>query len=416
MRILLLSQYFDPEPHLKGLPFAQELVRLGHEVEVLTGFPNYPGGQLYPGYCLRLVQREELGGIRITRVPLFPSHDTGGFHRMLTYLSFALSAALIGPWVVRNPEVIHAYHGNATIGLPAWVISVVRRVPFVLDIQDLWPDSVESSGMLPRRLQRLVPALAAWCRFMYRRAAGIAVLSPGFKRILAARGIPEDKVVVIPNWCDEIQTRPGPLWPEEALLLEGRFNVVMAGNMGKMQGLEVVLDAAIRLKSQHPKVQFVLVGGGVERPDLERRAAALGLTNVCFLPRRPVAEIGALLHRADALLVHLKDDPLFAITIPSRLQAYLAVGRPILCGVRGDGAELLQQAGAGLCFEPEDSTALADAVTALLRLTPESRLDMGERGRSFYRERLSLQVGTWAFLDLFVRAQKGGPMSGTVRV
>jgi len=416
MRILLLSQYFDPEPHLKGLLFAQELVRQGHEVEVLTGFPNYPGGRLYPGYRMRFLQREVLGGVHIIRVPMFPSHDSGGLRRMLTYLSFACSAALLGPWLVRKPDVIHAYHGNGTIGLPAWLIGFLRRAPFVLDIQDLWPDSVTTSGMLPERLQGLVPVLAAWCQFMYRRAARIAVLSPGFKRELIARGVPGSKLAVIPNWCDEIQTQPGPLRPEEATQLEGRFNVVLAGNMGKMQGLEVVLGAAAHLLSQEPRVQFVLVGGGVERPNLEQQAVALGLTNVCFLPRRPVTEIGALLHRADALLVHLKDDPLFEITIPSRIQAYLAVGRSILCGVRGDGTDLVRESGAGVCFDPEDSVGLARAVMDLARLTEKQRLEMGERGRNYYRECLSLQVGTRAFAALFdqVRMVSARPNSAGV--
>jgi glycosyltransferase involved in cell wall biosynthesis len=404
LRILLLSQYFAPEPFLKGLPFAQELVRQGHEVEVLTGFPNYPGGRLYPGYRLRLLQREEIGGIRITRVPLFPSHDSGGFRRMVTYLSFAFSSAILGPWLVRKPDVIHAYHGNATIGLPAWIIGLVRRAPFVLDIQDLWPDSITASGMLPKRFEGLVPLVAAWCRFIYRRAAGIAVLSPGFKKVLVARGVPEGKVEVIPNWCDEVQTHAGPLRAEEATLLEGRFNVVMAGNMGKMQGLDVVLDAAGALQSLEPRVQFVLVGDGVECPRLEARATSLGLTNVLFLPRRPANEIGSLLGRADALLVHLKDDPLFAITIPSRIQAYLAVGRPILCGVRGDGADLVREAGAGFCFEPEHPDTLVEALSALHGLAPEARVGLGEGGRRFYQEHLSIRVGTRAFLRLFTKA------------
>lgn len=408
MRILLLSQYFDPEPHLKGLPFAQELVRQGHEVEVLTGFPNYPGGKLYPGYHLRLIQREMVDGVRITRVPLFPSHDQGGLCRVANYLSFAVSASVLGPWLIRKPDVIYAYHGHAPIGLPAWIIGFIRRAPYVLDIQDLWPDSVTSSGMLPSKLQGLVPLLAAWCRFMYRRAEGIAVLSPGFKKVLASRGVPEEKVAVIPNWCDEVQTRPGPMRREEEALMGGRFNVVMAGNMGKVQGLEVLLDAAYILQSRGREVQFLLVGGGVERPHLEQRAASLGLTNVQFLPRRPVEEIGALLHRADALLVHLKDDPLFTITIPSRIQAYLGAGRPILCGVPGDGADLVIEAGAGLCFKPGCPEALAAAVMDLLLLSPEARKAMGERGRCFYQERLSIQVGTQGFVDLFKRVQVKG--------
>lgn len=414
MHILFLSEYFDPEPVLKGMGFVQEMVRQGHSVEVLTGFPNYPEGRIYPGYRLRLIQREEVAGVRVLRVPLYPSHNTSGFARMLTFSSFALSAAILGPWVVQKPDVIYVCHGNGTIGLPAWTLKVTRGAPFVLDIQDLWPDSVVASGMLPRGLKPLLPVLEAWCRFIYRQAAQVAVLSQGFKRTLTSRGVPEAKVSVIPNWCDEVQIRPGPVRPEEEALLEGRFNVVMAGNMGKMQGLSVVLEAAAVLQGIEPKVQFVLVGSGVDLPRLEAQAASLGLTNVLFLPRRPVGEIGALLNRADALLVHLKDDPLFSITIPSRIQAYLAVGRPILCGVRGDATDLVLKAQAGLAFEPERSESLVASVCTLLRLTPESRAEMGERGRRFYRDVLSIQVGTAAFLELFTRALRGPSEGGTM--
>lgn len=411
MHILFLSEYFDPEPVLKGLAFAQEMMRQGHTVEVLTGFPNYPEGRIYQGYRLQLIHREEVAGVQVLRVPLYPSHNTSGFARMLTYFSFALSAAILGPWVVRKPDVIYACHGNGTIGLPAWILSLTRRAPFVLDIQDLWPDSVIASGMLPRGLKPLVPVLEAWCRFVNRRASQLAVLSPGFKRTLTSRGVPEAKVCVIRNWCDDVLTRPGPMRPDEEALLEGRFNVVMAGNMGKMQGLGVVLEAAAVLQGLEPKVQFVLVGSGVERSHLEARATAMGLSNVLFFPRRPATEIGALLNRADALLVHLKDEPLFSITIPSRIQAYLAVGRPILCGVRGDGTDLVLKAEAGLAFEPERPESLVDSVSALLRLAPEARAEMGERGRRFYRDFLSIQVGTGAFLDLFSLA-RGAPSVG----
>jgi glycosyltransferase involved in cell wall biosynthesis len=401
MRVLLLTQYFDPEPLPRGLMFARELARQGHEVEVLTGFPNYPDGRIYPGYRLRFLQREVIDGIRITRVPLYPSHDASVRHRLMNYLSFPMVAAFLGPWLVEKPDIIHAYYGNATIGLPAWVLGALSGAPVVLDIQDLWPDSITASGMLPRRLGFVVGLVEAWCRLMYRGVAGIAVLSPGFKRILVDRGVPPSKIRVVPNWCDEAQTRSGILPPEEAARLEGRFNVVLAGNMGMVQGLDVVLEAASRLKDLAPEVQFVLVGGGLDRPRLEARAEDLGLGNVLFLPRRPIGEIGAIFQRADALLVHLKDDPLFAITIPSRIQAYLAAGRPVLCGVRGDGSSLVRESGGGLCFEPDQPGAMVDAVLALCRMPAEARMEIGARGRRFYEERLSVPVGTRSFLDLF---------------
>jgi glycosyltransferase involved in cell wall biosynthesis len=404
MRVLLLTQYFDPESTYKGMIYARELIRQGHQVEILTGFPNYPGGKLFPGYRVRLLQIEIMEGIKVIRVPLYPSHGAGGLGRILNYLSFSFSAAAIGPWVVTRPDVIHVYHGHATIGLPAWVISRTRRVPFVLDIQDLWPDTIVASGMLPGWMRPLIPILNGWCNFMYRRAARIAVQSKGFKTTLMSRGVSEAKIEVIPNWCDPVTVRSSDLDPREDALLHGRFNIVMAGNMGVMQSLDVVLDAAVELAHRVPCAQFVLVGAGVDRSRLEKRTVALGLRNVLFLPKRPPSQIGGLLHRADALLVHLKEDPLFAITIPSRIQAYLAVGRPILCGVRGDGSDLVKEAGGGICFEPDNPKSLADAVEQLCLLTPEAFQDMAEHGRRFYQERLALPVGSKSFIFAFQRA------------
>ena len=320
---------------------------------------------------------------------------------MCNYLSFAFSAGILGPWCVGSMDVIYAVHGNATIGFPAWLIGAMRRAPFVVDIQDLWPDSITASGMLPSVLVGLIPLVEAWCQLVYRGAARIGVLSEGFKGILESRGVPDSKIRVIHNWCNEIQTRPGDLAPEEEALLSGRFNVVAAGNMGKMQGFDVVLDSAAKLQRTHPNIQFVLVGGGVDHPRLQQRAKDLGLGNVLFLPRRPVEGIGALLHRAEALLVHLKDDPLFRITIPSRIQSYLAVGRPILCGVRGNASDLVTEAGAGICFQPDDPGSLAEALQELVCSSPEAQRKMGDRGREFYWSRLAVAVGTRAYVDLF---------------
>ena len=164
MRILILSQFFDPEPIVKGLPFARELSRRGHAVEVLTGFPNYPGGKLYPGYRLRPWQREVLDGIPVHRVALYPSHDGSAVRRTANYASFALSAAVAGPFLVRKPDVVYVYHPPATVGLPALVFRALRGCPVVYDVQDLWPDSVASSRMVGSPW--IIKALDRWCRLV----------------------------------------------------------------------------------------------------------------------------------------------------------------------------------------------------------------------------------------------------------
>ena len=361
MRILMLSQFFAPEPHFKGLPFARELCRRGHEVEVLTGYPNYPGGRLYPGYRIRPWRREIMDGIAINRVALYPSHDQSAVRRVANYASFALSASAVGPFLVKKPDVVYVYHPPATVGLPAMVLRALRGCPLVYDIQDLWPDTVVSSRMMSDRW--LMAALERWCRLVYSQVDRIVVLSPGFRETLVRRGVAAEKIDVIYNWADEtglrltagkgdrshLPQRPFGCFAQMAPLpfagLAGRFNVVFAGTMGFVQKLDTVLEAARICAATVPDAQFVFVGGGVEKARLEQRAGELRLPNTLFLPRQPMEAVGAILSRADVLLVHLQDDPLFRITIPSKTQAYLAMGRPILMAVAGDAANLIEQSG-----------------------------------------------------------------------
>ena len=397
----MLTQWFDPEPTFKGLAFAKELVRLGHEVEVLTGFPNYPGGKLYDGYKISLFKRENIDGISVLRVPLYPSHDGSALKRIANYASFALSAAFIGALLVKPADVMYVYHPPATVGFAASVIGLIRRIPFVYDIQDLWPDTLSATGMVNN--PGILGMVQFGCGIIYRRAGKIVVLSPGFKEMLVKRGVPEKKIEVIYNWCDEknIRRQIGPGDPEKNPGMAGRFNVVFAGTMGKAQALDAVLDAAKILSSSQPQVQFVFVGGGIDVERLEKKTEEMRLSNVLFLPRMPMREIGSILTVADVLLVHLRNDPLFRITLPSKTQAYMAAGRPILMAVRGDAATLVERGKAGLACIPEDAQSIAAAVEQFCSMSRQDLDDMGERGRTYYEKELSLAVGVNKFESVF---------------
>ena len=400
MRILLLTQWFDPESTFKGLQFAQALQARGHTVQVLTGFPNYPGGKIYSGYRVRLWQREVMQGIPVLRVFLYPSHSRSAIGRVLNYLSFALSAAVLGPLLVKPADVVYVYHPPATVGLPALALKYLRRMPFVYDVQDLWPDTLTATGMLNGSLAlRLV---GRWCELLYRAADRIAVLSPGFRQRLVERGVNADKIRVIYNWASAIP----PAAPDAALgvSLAGKSVVLFAGNLGAAQGLDAVLDAAKLMSSRHPEICFVFIGSGVEEPRLRNRAVAEELANVVFLGRRPPEAMGGVYAWASALLVHLRADPLFDITIPSKTQAYLASGKPILMGCRGDAADLVRAAGAGIVFAPEQAAALAQAVDTLLALPESARDGMGASGRAYYEAHLSMAAGVLAFEEELLRA------------
>lgn len=399
MRILLLTSYFDPEPTPKGLAFARELVRQGFEVEVVTGYPSYPGGRIYPGYRMRLLQREIVDGVHITRVPLYPSHDSSAIRRVMTYVTIAWSFLIYGLFVAKKPDVIYAYHPPLTVGFVAVLLCIFRRAPVIYDIQDMWPDTLKAVGMLTS--ERLLAFVGRVCKWVYQRVDRIVVLSPGFKKLLIERGVASDKVDVIYNWCDaELLVAESAALPAE-FPDSSRFRIVFAGNIGRAQGLDAVLGAAQQLEQTHSQVTFVFVGGGAALPNLRAKSESMGIGNVVFLPQMPLREVGVVLRAADALLVHLKDDPLFAMTVPSKTQAYMAVGRPIIMGVRGDAADLVEDAGCGLITVPENPDSIVAAVDQLCRMTETERARMGARGMAYYQARLSLAAGCKSFGRIF---------------
>lgn len=398
-RVVLLSQWFDPEPTFKGMVFARELVKSGFDVEVITGFPNYPGGKLYPGYRIKWIQKELVDGVKITRVPLYPSHDQSAIKRIFNYVSFAFSASLYGIFLLKRVNVIYAYHPPLTVGIAASLIKIFRRIPVVYDVQDMWPDTLRATGMIVS--SRALTLISRVCDWVYRHVDRIVVLSPGFRLLLIERGVPEGKIDIIYNWSDEnsLKVSDGVLpegFPEDA-----DFKIIFAGNMGNAQDLDVVLDAAFLLMQENSKVVFLLVGGGVDVLRLKNRAQEMQLSNVIFLPAVPMAQVGSILAAADALLVHLKKDPLFTITIPSKTQAYMCVGKPLIMAVDGDAADLVRESNGGVIADSGNASQLAHAAKNLAALDRADLIRMGKNARLYYLDHLSLSVGVKKFAEIF---------------
>ena len=358
---------------------AQTLMAHGHQVTVLTGFPNFPSGQLHPGYRVQLLQRETIAGVPVVRVPLYPEHSRSRIKRAMNYLSFALSAATLGACAVSKPDVMFVYHPPLTIGIPAYVLSRLWRIPFVYQIQDMWPETLSATGMLNNTA--VLKIIGRFAKCVYEKAAAICVISPGFHANLIEKGVPADKVHLISNWVDPqayYVAAPDPDLAED-LRLSNRFNVMFAGIFGAAQGLEVVLEAA-KLLRDLKDVQFVLVGDGIALPGLKKMASDQSLNNVLFLGRYPQDRMPALYALADVLLVHLKHDPLFSITIPHKTLTYLASGKPILAAVAGDTANVVTQAGAGIACPPSDPDALAESVRKLYHFERAGLQRMGMNG------------------------------------
>ncbi|WP_159566743.1 glycosyltransferase family 4 protein [Budvicia diplopodorum] len=395
MKILLLTQWFDPEPTFKGLLFAKELQANGHEVEVITGFPNYPGGKIYDGYKIKFIQREYIDGIKVTRVPLYPSHDNSAIKRIFNYISFSFSATLYGIFGAKKPDVIYIYHPPLTSGVAGAVIGFFRRAPYVIDIQDLWPDTLKATGMVNN--QKVLNIVQVVCNWVYHRATKIVVLSSGFKNRLIQSGQPENKISVIYNWCDESAL---DIDKSSRLPAEG-FNIVFAGNLGRAQGLDTVLLAAMDLSSNERRINFIFVGSGVVEDELKQTVKDKLIDNVYFIPRLPMKDIGGVLKEADALLVHLKDEELFSITIPSKTQAYMSIGKPVIMGGRGDAADIIIQADAGIVCEPENVESLKQAVICLSQLTENEIEKLGKNAEKFYLDEMSLSAGCKKFISVF---------------
>jgi glycosyltransferase involved in cell wall biosynthesis len=387
MNILYLTQFFDPEPAIMGIDFVKELVTHGHHIEVLTGYPNYPEGKIYNGYRLHLRQVEYMDGIKVVRVPLFPCHNRSTIQRIFNYSSFGFSAATIGQFYFKKPDIVFCYN-LPTLGFASYLFRLFRNSKIIVTVQDLWPESIVESGMLKNKFLNKI--LTWQCNRFYKQMDGLMVLSHGFKENLIARGLKPERIAVIYNWCNEKVMRPAQF---QKNILGKPFTILFAGNIGIGQALEIVLNAGLYLKNQSTNIRFRLIGSGVNVNELKNRATELNLSNIEFVPPVPMNEIATEYDKADALLIHLKKTKLFEITVPSKTQAYLYTGKPILCGVRGDAAALVEQARAGLCFEPENVESLVNVAIKMSEMPHEQLVEMGQNGHKYYMEQLCFKKG-----------------------
>lgn len=387
-RILFLTEWFDPLPAQKGLKFVSGMCDEGHEVEVATAFPLSGPMSAY--------RRDVMDGIVVHRLPLYRSHDASGLKRSLTFATFFLSALVFGLLRGRRYDVVYAYHPPITVGLAAALFGAVWRRPFVLDMLDLWPDAVTQSGMASPRAVAVIDRL---CAFTYRRAAFISVPAKGFRNRLIERGVPAGKIELVYNVADETQARSSGRLDLARYRLGGRFNIIYAGNFGLLQELGTVIAAARIAHRQDPRIQLILIGTGSDAEAI-RRSAAQSPEVVQVHPPLPSSEIGDLLAAADLLVVNLADRPLFRIYLPGKLSFYMAMGKPVLAGLAGEGADIVTAAGAGFAVEPGNAQSMADGMLRALALEPDALAAMGRSGQEYYQRTMSSGIATDKLLRL----------------
>ncbi|MCL5260316.1 MAG: glycosyltransferase family 4 protein [Gammaproteobacteria bacterium] len=404
MRILIITQFYPPEPSAIPNDLAKGMKKLGHDVEVITGFPNYPEGKIYPGYKQRLYQYCELDGIKVLRLPLYPDHSLSTTKRALSYLSFAFMATVFCPFLIKKPDVIFVYH-TLTSGIPAWWYGFLYKVPFVFNVQDLYPDSFSVVNIAKKSIPyRLAQCLA---NFVYSKAGALSVISNGFKNNLVERGVFPEKIEIIHSWVDEENYHPEERDNNFAdkFKLNNHFNIIFTGGIGPAQGINNIIEAAALL-IDIKELQFVLVGEGNSKNLLLDEVTARGLTNVVFLPRQPSELMPKFYACADALLVSLKNDLLFRSTIPYKTFGYLASGRPIIMYAEGDAAALIEKAQAGLVVSPVDPENLAKVLRKFYNMSQSQRLVFGKNGREYYLQNLAINVAMDKYEKLFERVVK----------
>ena len=384
MRILFLSTYFRPESATNAILMtllAEELVALGHDVSVITGMPHYDANRIWDKYRGKFWVKEQHGSIPLTRVYLYlPSKKSNVVGRLLSYLTFNLLSTCAGLFAAKF-DLLFVPSPPLTNGVCASLLSRLRRVPFVYNVQDIYPDVAVRLGILTN--PRLICVFERMERFVYTRAAAVSVISGSFRRNLLAKGVPESKIATIPNFVDTSFVTPLPRnnafrkeqgWGE-------KFVVLFAGNVGLSQGLETVLEAAGHLRD-FPDILFAIVGSGTTKQGLVDKAEEMQLTNVHFLPLQPYERVPELYSAADIGLVPLRKG-LTEDSVPSKLWTIMGVARPVLAGVdkTSDTYAVVQEANAGVCVPPEDPEALAEAIRTLYQ-DPEGAAEMGRRGRA----------------------------------
>lgn len=381
MHILIVTQYFWPET-FRINDLALGLLERGHQVTVLTGVPNYPNGAFFDGYGY-INKREDYHGVKVIRVPLLPRGKAGGVQLALNYFSFALTATILAPFLCRGKfDQIFVFEPSPiTVGIPALLMKKLKSAPMLFWVQDLWPESLSATGAV--KSKALLALVALLVKFIYQRCDKILIQSKSFFSSIQQLTGETEQIVYFPNSAESLflthlsAATPIPSLPEG-------FKIMFAGNIGAAQDFETIVAAAEKLR-RHNDIHWIIIGDGRIRGWAETEAKKRGLiNNIHFLGRFPLETMPAFFAQADVMLVTLKKEPIFALTIPSKIQSYLACSRPVIAGLDGEGAKVIDAAGAGFTCPGEDPDALAQTVFKMYEMSQVEREKMGMSGRRYY--------------------------------
>ena len=401
LRILIVTQYFWPET-FRITDLALALKDKGHDVTILTGMPNYPSGKLYKGYSWQKNYFETMESIPVFRVPLFLRRESKSWQLVFNYLSFVVSASLVGMWLLRKKkfDIVFSYEPSPmTVGIPAIFMKYLKKSPLLFWVQDLWPETLVATGAISSpTILSLMERMVKW---IYQGCDSILVQSRGFIEPAITVGAKREKIQYFPNWAESLY-KPvvlNPNAPERNEIPDHDFVLMFAGNLGAAQSLDTIIDVAEILKNNN--IHWVFLGDGRRKKWLQNEVLNRELSEkVHILGSRPMETMPAYFSLANAMLVTLRDDPVMATTIPSKMQSCLACAKPIIGALNGEGAKVIEESGAGYCVSSGDVEGLAEAVLEMSLLSNTERNEMGQSALRYYkknfdREKLVSQLETW---------------------
>ena len=411
LRIGILTQWYDPEPGGGAIPaaLAKELLARGHTVQVVTGFPNYPVGRVYPGYRQRPYVDLVEDGVSVRRTALYPSHDSSAVRRVANYASFAGFAATFGLPTLRNQDVLWVYNSPPSIAVPTWLAHAAGKVPNVLHIMDLWPDILfettfgeagSPDGLARRFLDR-------WCDATYRSASQIAYVTPGIGSRLMKRGVPSDRLTYVPVWADAVTSLQSRVAPRREYGLDDATLVLLyAGAIGGAQGLETAVRAMGVLHREGEAIHLILAGAGTEELKLKALVQREAIPNVTFLGQVDRPKLAGIMQMADVHLVMLRDSPLARLTMPSKIQTTLAAGKPFIASLAGDALDVAMASGAAIVAEPGNEGSFVSACRQARAMGTHELRRMGLAGNDYYQRVFALAAGVDKIEELLIRAAR----------
>lgn len=398
MRILLVSPHFYPE-NFKCNDVAFELAKQGHQVTVLSDIPNYPLGHFFDGYGVFKRRFETVNGVKIVRALVIPRGNGRGFRLILNYLSFAFFASIYAFFMAlfkKFDAVLVHETSPITVGIPALIVKKIQRIPFYFWVLDLWPESLTAAGGIHNKY--ILGVFTAIARSMYRNSTKILISSKGFESSILGKGDFAEKIEYFPNWAEDVFTNTES--HVEVQRLPDGFKVMFAGNIGEAQDFEHIMEAALQLKDEHG-IHFVIVGDGRKKEWVEKFVVEHRLqSTVHLLGRYPLEAMPVFFRQADAMLLALNDNLIFNLTVPAKLQAYMAAGRPVIAMINGEAQNIIQESDCGVYCPAGDGAALAQSILSLYNMDKSSLEKLGENGKDYFQKNFSKDICMNHLLDI----------------